>query len=55
MITESNIRSLTIAVMEVPCCSGLVQLAKQAIAISGVAVPLHIKVCKIEGTLIDMA
>ena len=34
MITEANIKSITVMVMEVPCCSGLVGLAKQALDIS---------------------
>lgn len=55
MIAETNVKSITVAVMEVPCCSGLVQLAKQAIAISGVAIPLHVKICKISGEVMDVA
>ena len=54
MITESNIKSLTVAIMEVPCCSGLVQLAKQAIQISGVDLPLHIRMVKISGELVEI-
>ncbi len=54
MITESNVRSITVAIMEVPCCSGLVQLAKQAIQISGVDLPLHILMIKISGELVNL-
>jgi len=35
MITQSNIKSLTVVHMEVPCCNGLVMMAKQALAKSG--------------------
>jgi len=35
ILTENPIRSLTVAHMEVPCCSGLVHLARQALASSG--------------------
>ena len=41
MIQQSRVRSLTVAHMEVPCCSGLIHLARQAIAQSGQAIPLE--------------
>jgi len=40
MFTESTPKSVTCAHMTVPCCSGLVQLTKQAIADSGKTIPL---------------
>lgn len=55
MIAEAKIKSLTVAIMEVPCCSGLVQLAKKAIEYTGIDIPLHIKLCKIDGEVIDLA
>jgi ferredoxin len=39
MFTESTPKSVTCAHMTVPCCSGLVQLTKQAIADSGKTTP----------------
>ena len=44
MITQSNIKSLTVVHMEVPCCNGLIFMARQAIEKSGCDIPLH-KVC----------
>jgi NAD-dependent dihydropyrimidine dehydrogenase PreA subunit len=41
MITQSNIKSLTVVHMEVPCCNGLVFLAKQALAKSGRDIPFE--------------
>ena len=41
MITQSNIKSLTVVHMEVPCCNGLVFMAKQAIAKSGRDIPFE--------------
>ncbi len=41
MITESNIKSLTVVHMEVPCCNGLVMMAKQALANSGRDIPFE--------------
>lgn len=40
MITLSNIKSLTVVHMEVPCCNGLIFMARQAIANSGRNIPL---------------
>ena len=54
MINETNIQSLTVAILEVPCCSGLVHLAKQAIAQSGKEIPLNILLCKIDGEVINL-
>lgn len=40
ILAQNNIRCLTVLHMEVPCCSGLIMLARQAIADSGKNVPL---------------
>ncbi len=41
MITQSNIKSLTVVHMEVPCCNGLVFMARQAIEQSGRDIPFE--------------
>lgn len=41
MLQQSNIKKLIVAHMEVPCCSGLIAIARQAIAESGVDVPFE--------------
>ena len=41
MITQANIKSLTVVHMEVPCCNGLIFMAKQAIAQSGREIPFE--------------
>jgi NAD-dependent dihydropyrimidine dehydrogenase PreA subunit len=41
MITQSNIRSLTVVHMEVPCCNGLIFMARKAIADSGRNIPFE--------------
>jgi len=41
ILAQNDIRSLTVLHMEVPCCSGLIMLARQAIAASGKNVPLE--------------
>jgi len=40
ILSQSDIRSLTVIHMEVPCCSGLVHMAQQAIDASGKDIPL---------------
>ncbi|MCU7495401.1 MAG: 4Fe-4S binding protein [Ignavibacteria bacterium] len=49
MIEETGIKSITVLIMEVPCCRGLLQLAQQAAALSGREVPINVIVLSIEG------
>jgi Fe-S-cluster-containing hydrogenase component 2 len=41
ILKQSGVRSLTVVHMEVPCCSGLVHMARQAIVASGNSLPLR--------------
>lgn len=41
MIQQGKIRRLTVAHMEVPCCSGLIFMARQAVEASGCDIPLE--------------
>ena len=41
ILKESGIKSLTVVHMEVPCCSGLVHMARQAILAGGNVVPFR--------------
>ncbi|BCR04783.1 4Fe-4S ferredoxin [Desulfuromonas versatilis] len=41
MLRGNNIKRLTVVHMEVPCCSGLIAIARQAIAACGKDVPLE--------------
>ncbi len=41
VLGKSEIRSLTVVHMEVPCCSGLSYMAKEALKLSGKVVPYH--------------
>lgn len=41
IVKTNNIKSVTVAFMEVPCCGGIVRAAEQAIADSGKEIPLH--------------
>ena len=51
ILTESNIKSLTVARMEVPCCSGLTFLAKKAITASGKRIPFLEVVVGVRGDI----
>ncbi len=49
ILGKSGIKSLTVLHMEVPCCSGLVHMAKQAILASGNVVPFRDVTISIRG------
>ncbi len=44
IIIQAKPNSLTVYIMEVPCCKGLLAIAKQAVALSGMEIPLHVHV-----------
>jgi Pyruvate/2-oxoacid:ferredoxin oxidoreductase delta subunit len=49
ILRQSGIKSLTVLHMEVPCCSGLVHMAKQAILASGNVVPFRDITISVQG------
>ena len=49
MIVNNNIQSVTVTIMEVPCCRGLAMFAQQAIAQSGKDVPLEVAIIGVDG------
>jgi len=51
ILSQSEVNSLTVVRVEVPCCAGLVQMAKQAIQLSGKDIPLREAVIGINGEL----
>ena len=53
ILKQSGLKSLTIVRMEVPCCSGLVHMVKQAILASGNVVPFREVVIGIKGDIIS--
>jgi len=50
IIAQNDIQSVTVTIMEVPCCRGLAMFAQQAIAQSGKDVPLEVAVIGVDGT-----
>lgn len=49
IFAQNDIRSVTVARMEVPCCAGLQRAAETAVAMSGKNIPLKTVVVSIEG------
>jgi NAD-dependent dihydropyrimidine dehydrogenase PreA subunit len=52
MITEGGIRSITVLMMQVPCCRGLEQMVRMAIDTAGAEVPLRRIILSLEGEAI---
>jgi len=48
-IFANDIKSIEVAMMEVPCCSGLLQIVKAAMAKSGKDLPIKTTIIKIDG------
>jgi NAD-dependent dihydropyrimidine dehydrogenase PreA subunit len=51
MIDDAGIRSLTVAIMEVPCCGGLLRLARAAIGAARRPIPLRLVVVSTRGEI----
>jgi Fe-S-cluster-containing hydrogenase component 2 len=49
ILRRNEIKSLTVAVMEVPCCQGLVRLAQRAVQDSGKRMPITVEVIGVDG------
>lgn len=52
MIKDSNLKSITVLIMQVPCCSGLYQLATKAIKDSEKDIPLKVVVIGVNGDIL---
>ncbi|MDP2036682.1 MAG: 4Fe-4S binding protein [Ignavibacteria bacterium] len=53
MINDANIKSITVVIMQVPCCSGLAQLAKQAVEQANREVPIKVIVIGVQGEILQ--
>lgn len=53
IIRKSDIQSVTVVIMEVPCCGGYMNAARKAIQISGANVPLSRVVVDRHGAIIE--
>ena len=52
ILRENNIRSVTVARMEVPCCGGLELAVKRALEASGKRIPCRVATIAIDGRLL---
>ncbi len=52
ILSRSQLKSLTVVHMEVPCCSGLVHMARQAVQLSGKDIPLKEVTVSIKGDVL---
>jgi len=53
MIDESNINTMTVMIMEVPCCGGLLKIAQTAMQNAERKIPLKLMVVGIRGDIIN--
>jgi ferredoxin len=52
LIRDNALRSITVALMTVPCCGGLVRLVEQAVARSGVDIPIRSVMIGLDGEVV---
>ena len=53
IFNTADIKSVTVVVMEVPCCHGLLQLAQDAVDQAGRKVPIKSKVVSLQGQILN--
>ncbi len=49
IISQNDIQSVTVPIMEVPCCRGLAMMAQQAVQQSGKDVPVEVVIIGVDG------
>jgi hypothetical protein len=52
LIDIGKVRSITVMIMEVPCCMGLFRMAQQVAAESARKAPIHCKVVSVGGEIL---
>ncbi|MBU2494259.1 MAG: 4Fe-4S binding protein [Bacteroidetes bacterium] len=55
MIKDAGVKSITVVIMQVPCCGGLVQIAQQAVTASGKNIPVEVIVIGVNGEVLQKA
>ena len=53
LVDEAKINTLTVMIMEVPCCHGLLQLAQDAVEQANRNVPIKGKVVSLQGEILN--
>lgn len=49
IFSSNDLRSITVAIMEVPCCRGLDIIVQEALKASGKSIPLSVQVIGVDG------
>ena len=52
MIVNSQINTLTVVIMEVPCCGGLLRMAQKAVEMSGRKIPVKLAIIGVQGDIL---
>ncbi len=52
IFSQSSVRSITVVVMEVPCCQGLPLIIKRAMEIAGKNIPMDLAIVSVRGEII---
>jgi ferredoxin len=55
MIDYANINTITVMIMQVPCCGGLLQIVRQAVSAAQRKIPVKLLVVSLEGKIIQEA
>jgi ferredoxin len=53
MIDYANINTITVMIMQVPCCGGLLQIVKQAVSAAQRKIPVKLLMVSLEGKVIN--
>lgn len=52
MVDQSRVNTITVLIMEVPCCGGLISLAQEAVAAAARKVPVKLVVMGVQGQIL---
>lgn len=55
MLEQNRLKAITVLVMQVPCCSGLVQMVQQAIDFTGSEIEVNVIVIGVDGKILKEA
>jgi NAD-dependent dihydropyrimidine dehydrogenase PreA subunit len=53
MVETAQVKSITVMIMEVPCCGGLFQMVRQAVSQASRPVPVTLKVVGLQGEIVQ--